>query len=261
MSASVHLTDAFRERNRTALRVAGPGTTSASHGGRSAVSPPVRCTEFGPFRLFPSERRLVKHCEHVPLGSRALDVLILLVEQAGNVVTKQQLMARVWPDITVEECSLRVQIANLRKVLGDGQNGAHYIANSAGRGYSFVGLTTCRDVRHDTAPAMPSDRATGLPRRSMRMIGRDNDVRAVSDLLAAHRFVTIHGPGGIGKTTVSLSVAHGCSTASKTVSASWTSDRVTAPHRSFWPSRSVSWRNRAVRRPVSLITFAADGCC
>jgi len=206
MSASVHLIHEFRDR--TALRVVDPGTTShAGHGGKN-VSPLGRCTEFGPFCLFPSERRLVKQGEPVAIGSRALDLLILLVEQAGSVVTKRELMARVWPDITVEECSLRVHIASLRKALGDRQNGACYIANSAGRGYSFVGRTTRCDVLRDMAPAMPFERATGLPRPSMRMIGRDEDVRAVSNLLATHRFVTIHGPGGIGKTSVSLAVAH-----------------------------------------------------
>jgi hypothetical protein len=83
-----------------------------------------------------------------------------------------------------------------------------YIANSAGRGYSFVGRTKRCDVPRDTAPAIRFECATGLPRPSTRIVGRDGDVCAVSNLLATYRFVTIHGPGGISKTSVGLAVAH-----------------------------------------------------
>lgn len=174
------------------------------------MSATLACVEFGPFRLFPSQRRLLKQDAHVPLGGRALDLLILLIENAGNIMSKQQLTAGVWPDVTVEESSLRVHIANLRKALGDGRDGANYIANVAGRGYCFVGEVDRRNAALDKVSFEPRpERANGLPRRPARVIGRDDDVRAVAELLASHRFTTIHGPGGIGKTTVALAVAHG----------------------------------------------------
>ncbi|MFZ5778671.1 MAG: ATP-binding protein [Pseudomonadota bacterium] len=171
----------------------------------------MKFAEFGPFRLIPSERRLVMGAQPVGLGSRALDILILLVENAGRVVAKQELIAKAWPGLTVEESSLRVQIASLRKAIGDGRDGNTYIVNSAGRGYSFVSRVTWHDPREETAaaPITLRRRESGLPRRPARMLGRDADIKAISALLAAHRFVTIHGPGGIGKTTVALAVAHG----------------------------------------------------
>src|ERR1700747_2482786 len=93
---------------------------------------------FGPYRLFAVERLLQKGDEPLPLGGRALDILIALVERAGEVVTRRELIARVWPDVTVEEANLRVHIAGLRKALGDGLEGARYIVTVPGRGYSFV---------------------------------------------------------------------------------------------------------------------------
>lgn len=70
---------------------------------------------FGPFRLFRSERRLEKEGSPVRLGGRALDLLIVLVERAGEVVPNRALLAAVWPDVNVEESSLRFHIKNLRK--------------------------------------------------------------------------------------------------------------------------------------------------
>src|SRR5215813_14248724 len=94
--------------------------------------------EFGPFRLFAKERRLERNGATVKLGSRALDLLIALAERAGEVVSHEELTARVWPDTVVEESGLRVNITALRKALRDGKQGARYIANVPGRGYSLV---------------------------------------------------------------------------------------------------------------------------
>src|SRR5262245_8951661 len=96
------------------------------------------CKKFGPFRLFPAERRLLRDDASVSIGSRELDILIALAERRGAVVTKRERFAHVWPDVIVEESSLRVHVAGLRKVLGDGQSQARYIVNVPGRGYSFV---------------------------------------------------------------------------------------------------------------------------
>src|SRR6202048_5126594 len=97
---------------------------------------------FGPFSLLTAERLLKKADESMPLGSRALDILIALVERAGEVVAHRELISTVWPGVTVEDVNLRAQIAALRKALGDGQDGARYVSNVAGRGYCFVGPVT-----------------------------------------------------------------------------------------------------------------------
>ena len=89
---------------------------------------------FGPFRLFAAERLLKKGDEPVPLGGRALDILIALAERAGEVVTHKELISTVWPDVTVEEGNLRYQMSTLRKALGDGRDGARYVSNVAGVG-------------------------------------------------------------------------------------------------------------------------------
>jgi predicted ATPase/DNA-binding winged helix-turn-helix (wHTH) protein len=163
----------------------------------------------GPFRLVPSERLLEKAGVAVQLGSRALDILIVLVEHAGEVVSKRELIARVWPDVTVDEGSLRFHIAALRRALGDGEAGAKYISNVPGRGYCFAAAVS-RSKSFEAAPAAgPVPNLTSrLPAPLARMVGRDDTVRTISARLIADRFVTIVGPGGIGKTTVAVSVAH-----------------------------------------------------
>jgi DNA-binding winged helix-turn-helix (wHTH) protein len=93
---------------------------------------------FGRFRLIPTQFLLLEGQRPVPLGSRALQILIVLVERPGQVVTKQELMARVWPDVFVEPCNLTVHISALRRTLRDGQAGNRFIINIPGRGYSFV---------------------------------------------------------------------------------------------------------------------------
>jgi DNA-binding winged helix-turn-helix (wHTH) protein len=93
---------------------------------------------FGPFKLFVAERLLKRGEEILPIGGRALDLLTVLVERAGEVISQKELIARAWPDVVVEKANLRVHIASLRKVLRDGLDGARYISNVAGRGYCFV---------------------------------------------------------------------------------------------------------------------------
>src|ERR1700732_636468 len=94
---------------------------------------------FGPFELSIAERVLRRDGQVLPLGDRALDILIYLADRPGEVVAKQELIDHVWPDVTVEEGSLRVHVAAIRKALGDGRFGNRYIANIKARGYSFVG--------------------------------------------------------------------------------------------------------------------------
>src|SRR3984893_12472516 len=151
--------------------------------------------KFGPFELSIGERVLRREGEALPLGGRALDILICRAERPGEVIAKQELMDRVWSDVTVEEGSLRVHVAAIRKVLGDGQFGNRYIANVKGRGYSFVGtvvpLAGSRESRNEKFRHQAR-----LPVRPRRMIGRDTVVSEVSDKLRKERFVTLLGPGG-----------------------------------------------------------------
>ncbi len=96
---------------------------------------------FGSFRLIPAQRMLIEDGKPLRLGSRALDILVTLVESAGETIGKDQLIAHTWPDTVVDE-GARVHVAALRKALGDGQAGKRYIANIPGRGYSFIAPVT-----------------------------------------------------------------------------------------------------------------------
>jgi predicted ATPase/DNA-binding winged helix-turn-helix (wHTH) protein len=161
---------------------------------------------FGPFRLIPAERLLLNGDQPVVLGGRAFDLLLSLVARTGEVVTHKDVAEQVWPNTVVEESSLRVQVAALRRALGDGRDGARYIASIRGRGYSFVA-----PVEHSRTPSLAAGTrvpAKTLPARLPRMIGRDETIDALRAEVAARRFLTIVGPGGVGKTTVAVAVAH-----------------------------------------------------
>jgi len=193
-------------------------------------------TGFGPFRLYPAERRLDRDGETIPLGGRALDILVLLVGNAGKVVAKQDLMQQVWQGTVVDESSLRTHIASLRKALGDGTDGVRYVINVAGQGYCFVHPLNISEPPHPSSSRRPGGgRGSPLPRRSTPIIDREDDRSAVAELLRDHRFVTIHGSGGIGKTTVALAVANELRDTSRDRSASSTSDswasRIRSPTR------------------------------
>src|ERR1700722_20017509 len=164
-----------------------------------------RKLRFDPFELSVGERVLRRDGVVLPLGGRALDVLIYLAERPGEVIAKQELIDRVWSDVTVEEGSLRVHVAAIRKALGDGQFGNRYIANIKGVGYSFVDavvpLARSAESRNDR-----SRHQGKLPVRPLMMIGRETVISEVGDKLGDERFVTLLGPGGIGKTTIALAV-------------------------------------------------------
>src|SRR6266568_2554144 len=164
-----------------------------------------RKLRFGPFELSICERVLRRDGQVLPLGDRALDILTYLADRPGEVIAKQELIDHVWSDVTVEEGSLRVHVAAIRKALGDGQFGNRYIANIKGRGYSFVG--TVAPLTGNTESRNDKFRHQGrLPVRPIMMIGRETVVSEVGDKLRDERFVTLLGPGGIGKTTIALAV-------------------------------------------------------
>jgi predicted ATPase/DNA-binding winged helix-turn-helix (wHTH) protein len=176
--------------------------------GFRAVTMDAQAISFGPFRLL-AEQRLLLECDRpVRLGSRAFDILAALVERAGEVVGKEQLIARAWPQTFVEESNLKIQMSALRRALGDGQGGNRYVITVPGRGYNFVAPVRREEtLRAASAPPAPSTTPHNLPFAVTRMIGRDDAVAALVTRLSRERLVTIVGAGGIGKTTVALAVA------------------------------------------------------
>ncbi|WP_262047211.1 ATP-binding protein [Bradyrhizobium sp. Bra78] len=186
---------------------------SAGHGPRgsgAATMLDFEAVSFGPFSL--RSRLLEKDGLPVRLGSRAMDILRLLVSRAGEVVPKDEILGYAWSGLSVEEISLRVHVAELRKVLGDGKSGARYITTIPGRGYCFV--APVRRVERAEVSALASrapQKAApppSLPHRLDRMVGREDAVAELTARLLRDRFVTLRGPGGIGKTTVATAIAH-----------------------------------------------------
>ena len=113
--------------------------------------------QFGPFRLFPAARVIERDGAPIELGSRALDILIVLVERAGEIVSNKELISRVWRGLMVTPSNLRVHLTGLRKALGEGQNGARYVANVPGQGYCFVApVTRLQSFGPKEAPSLPS---------------------------------------------------------------------------------------------------------
>ena len=136
---------------------------------------------FGPFNLVVGERLLTKEGVPIELGARAFDILIALISAPNEVVSKKDLMSRVWPDVIVEEGSLRFHMASLRKALGDGKDGARYITTIAGRGYCFVAPVSGQGPFRESAPVAPANFPhANLPGRLGRMVGRDDDVLKLS---------------------------------------------------------------------------------
>jgi DNA-binding winged helix-turn-helix (wHTH) protein len=175
----------------------------------STSDPPLGLT-FGRFRVLPDRRELVVDGRPVTLGGRAFDVLMALIEGRGAVVSKQALMARVWPGRVIEENSLAAQIAALRAAFGAERA---LIRTVSGRGYQFTG-----DIR--VVPASPGELVgavaaqpapilppTNIPEPVSELIGREEELSEILNLVTTHSLVTVTGAGGIGKTTLALALA------------------------------------------------------
>jgi predicted ATPase/DNA-binding winged helix-turn-helix (wHTH) protein len=156
--------------------------------------------EFGRFAVLPLRRELLADGRPVKLGGRAFDVLMALIEARGTVVSKDALIHRVWPGRVIEENSLQVQIATLRKAFAGDRD---LVRTVAGRGYQFTGEIRVAAVATSAALLSPP---TNLPQLVSELIGRGAELGQVVDLLNAHRLVTLVGAGGIGKTRLSLEV-------------------------------------------------------
>ncbi|MBB4369710.1 putative ATPase/DNA-binding winged helix-turn-helix (wHTH) protein [Bradyrhizobium sp. cir1] len=159
---------------------------------------------FGPFRLFPKSRLLEKEGAPLHVGGRALDILIFLAERPGEVVDKRELVKRIWANVNVDEGSLRFHVAALRKALGDTGKSARYVVNVPGRGYCFV-ASLASPAAQPTIDILPP---RALPAPLSKMVGRDEIVEKISNGLSLHHFMSLVGPGGIGKTAVAIAVGH-----------------------------------------------------
>jgi len=166
---------------------------------------------FGPYEFNGRQRLILRGDQPLAMGGRALDILQLLLQRAGSVVSKQTLIAHVWPSSVVEEANLRVHIAALRRALGDGQNGQRYIVNVPQRGYCFIAPVQRAiagpqgDSPTPVTDALPIPH--NLPARLTSIIGRDGLVGSLVRQVPRRRLLSLTGPGGIGKTTVALRVA------------------------------------------------------
>jgi predicted ATPase/DNA-binding winged helix-turn-helix (wHTH) protein len=169
---------------------------------------------FGRFVLFPQRRELLCDTVPVPLGPRALDILLHLVANRATIVGKDALLRFVWPRRTVEENNLTVHMSALRRALGDGQGGVRFIQTVAGRGYRFVAPvhrvepTTSAAARGSAVPEADATTppASNLPQPATRFVGRDGEMAEIKRRLTLHRLVTITGIGGIGKTRIAAQV-------------------------------------------------------
>jgi predicted ATPase/DNA-binding winged helix-turn-helix (wHTH) protein len=174
---------------------------------------------FGRFRFVTHSRELSADGAPVAIGNRALEVLFVLIEARGELVTKDELLSRVWPTTTVEENNLQFQISTLRKALGRDRD---FIRTVSGRGYRFVAEITVEGPRSradmetraidqlgaNVVDLRAAQGSGNLPAPTSEIVGRDAPLLDVAALVAANRLVTLVGAGGIGKTRLAIELAH-----------------------------------------------------
>lgn len=169
--------------------------------------------ESGEWEVDLARRELRARGVPVPIGGRAFEIIEVLVQSAGELVTKNDLSARIWPGAIVEDNTLQFHISAIRKALGSDRG---ILKTASGRGYRLLGAWTSRestssvdsmDLEPMRSPAEPFQ--TNLPAAASELVGRTNAVQHLRGLLSAYRVVTLTGPGGIGKTRLAFEVARG----------------------------------------------------
>ncbi|MDM0025289.1 ATP-binding protein [Variovorax saccharolyticus] len=172
------------------------------------VASPSQSFAFGRCQVSVQRRELLREGHPVSLGSRAFDILVVLVEGRGAVVTKDELMLRAWPGRIVEENTLEAQVSALRRALGEDRT---VIRTVAGRGYQFVseiadepGAPQAEGLQA-VSPLVAA--ARGLPLSVTPLIGRETALREIVELAASSRLITLVGAGGVGKTRLAIEAA------------------------------------------------------
>ncbi|MDH6265407.1 putative ATPase/DNA-binding winged helix-turn-helix (wHTH) protein [Rhizobium sp. SG_E_25_P2] len=169
-----------------------------------------RAYAFGPFVLVPERQQLMEGETPVRIGGRALDILTLLVERPGEVVEKRDLLARVWPGMSVDDANLKVNMGIVRRALGESAP-PKYIATVVGRGYRFIAPVLANRlgdaVDRSDAGETPAEQSHNLPIGATQVLGRTDSIGSMLDDLENARLVSIVGMGGVGKTTVALAAA------------------------------------------------------
>jgi non-specific serine/threonine protein kinase len=180
-------------------------------GAHISAPKPERVYMSGRWEVDAGQRELRAHGAPVPIGNRAFEIISVLVQSAGKLVSKDDLMGRVWGAI-VEENTIQVHISAIRKALGPDRG---MLKTISGRGYRLLGSWTIREEEHASAEPIYLEQVrksvrpfqSNLPSRTSDLIGRDGAVQHLRNLLSAYRAVTLTGPGGIGKTSLALEVA------------------------------------------------------
>src|SRR6266851_1620022 len=189
------------------MRYPEQGPRVRAHGGRLVY-------ELDEWEIDLARRELRAGGVPVPIGGRTFEIIEVMVQSAGELVTKNDLSARVWPGAIVEDNTLQFHISAIRKALGSDRG---MLKTASGRGYRLLGAWTSRqectssvdsiDLEPMRSPVEPFQ--TNLPAAASGLIGRTTAVQHLRGLLSAYRVVTLTGPGGIGKTRLALEVARG----------------------------------------------------
>src|ERR1700692_1596462 len=175
---------------------------------------PRRVYESGEWGVDLARRELRARGAAVPIGNRAFEIIEVLVRSAGELVTKNDLTARLWPGAIVEDNTLQFHISAIRKALGPDRG---MLKTASGRGYRLIGSWTLRQESATSADSIDLEPVrssgepfqTNLPAAPSGLNARTIAVQHLRGLLSAYRVVTLTGPGGIGKTRLALEVARG----------------------------------------------------
>jgi predicted ATPase/DNA-binding winged helix-turn-helix (wHTH) protein len=167
--------------------------------------------EYGPWTVDLARRELLAKQISIPLGGRAFEIIEVLVQSAGELVLKEELMDRIWPGAVITENTLQVHISAVRKAFGKDRG---LLKTVSGRGYRLLGSWSGRDAAQEVdlrgvmmKPSAERPFQNNLPLAVSKLIGRAADVSTLRNLLSAYRVVSLIGPGGIGKTSLALEVA------------------------------------------------------
>lgn len=163
------------------------------------------------FEIRPALRQLWVAGAVSPLGARAFDLLMLLERERERVVSKEEILAKVWPGLVVEENNLSVQISALRRALGAG-----VITTVTGRGYRFTASTSAQLA---VSPGEPT--SGNLPVRLGALFGRDKELQQLHDAYSGAVCVTVCGLAGVGKTAIASTAAHRLATARSYAHGAW----------------------------------------